>query len=310
MAVAITPAMNIEIEPEINLGPTVLASSPTTVFDFGNTISKAPPSPSKKVLSLPRPIQWSPCPRAVLGVIQIATDLVMDLEGALLVAQLPQVEIRFTKIALHHEEICAATYLEAFEAGTIQSAIDSLSLPRTNPQTSKDYITQWGISCTSMSFTLGRERLMSCFPVGAPMTDMWQGVLAALAALELPGARRLGVLTPYMHSVSATNHELLENEGYTVAASISLDLSRDVETSAVAPDYILECCDALVDAAEVDAIFIGCSAFRACMPGFVDRVEAKVGVPVVTSTQAFLWHMLREAGVQDSVAGYGHLFRL
>ena len=32
------------------------------------------------------------------------------------------------------------------------------------------------------------------------------------------------------------------------------------------------------------------------------------GKPVVTSTQAFMWSMLRMAGVSDRIGGYGSLF--
>ena len=38
-------------------------------------------------------------------------------------------------------------------------------------------------------------------------------------------------------------------------------------------------------------VVIGCSGFRACQPDFLDALEQRLGKPVVTSTQAFLWHM-------------------
>ena len=38
-------------------------------------------------------------------------------------------------------------------------------------------------------------------------------------------------------------------------------------------------------------VVIGCSGFRACQPNFLDPLERRLGKPVVTSTQAFLWHM-------------------
>ena len=60
--------------------------------------------------------------------------------------------------------------------------------------------------------------------------------------------------------------------------------------------------------AEAEALVVGCSALRACGPGFIDELEAAVGKPVVTSTQAFLWRMLRLAGVDDRIDGYGTLF--
>jgi len=63
-----------------------------------------------------------------------------------------------------------------------------------------------------------------------------------------------------------------------------------------------------IDCEEADAIVIGCSAFRVCEQHFIDNLENVVGKPVITSTQAFLWKMLRTAGVQTRISGYGQLF--
>jgi maleate isomerase len=38
-------------------------------------------------------------------------------------------------------------------------------------------------------------------------------------------------------------------------------------------------------------------------------LEARTGKPVVTSTQATLWHVLRLAGVDAPIPGYGRLLR-
>lgn len=135
---------------------------------------------------------------------------------------------------------------------------------------------------------------------------MWLAVLAALRALRV---QRMGMLVPYTEELSAKNRDLLQAEGFEVAVYTALGLPRDVETSSVAPDYIEECVVKLVRHGQpLDAIFIGCSAFRACMPGFISKLEQKAGMTIVTSTQAFLWHMLRTAGVKDQIEDYGRLF--
>ena len=41
---------------------------------------------------------------------------------------------------------------------------------------------------------------------------------------------------------------------------------------------------------------------RACQPGFIDELEAVIGKPVVTSTQAFLRKLLRVAGIRDQIS--------
>jgi len=39
----------------------------------------------------------------------------------------------------------------------------------------------------------------------------------------------------------------------------------------------------------------------------IARLEDKLGKPVITSTQATLWHALRLAGIDDPITGYGRL---
>ena len=135
---------------------------------------------------------------------------------------------------------------------------------------------------------------------------MWTSVLQALRCLEVT---KLAVLTPYQAELSSRNEELLKEEGFDVVATMSLGLTRDVETSAVDPDFIEECAIKLAAEGNAEALFIGCSAFRACTPDFITDLEAKIGMPVVTSTQAFLWHVLRTALIKDSLDRYGKLFR-
>eukprot|EP00658_Telonema_sp_P-2_P076417 TRINITY_DN667_c0_g1_i7.p1 TRINITY_DN667_c0_g1~~TRINITY_DN667_c0_g1_i7.p1 ORF type:complete len:138 (+),score=25.48 TRINITY_DN667_c0_g1_i7:241-654(+) len=137
---------------------------------------------------------------------------------------------------------------------------------------------------------------------------MWRGVLAALGALKLP-RKKLAMLVPYIQEVGYKNARLLAMQGYEVTAFMSLNMERDIQASAIEPAFLAECAEVLAHK-DVDAVFIGCSALRCCTPGYIQELEAKTGLPVITSTQAFLWHMLREAGIEDKLDGYGELFQL
>jgi hypothetical protein len=56
---------------------------------------------------------------------------------------------------------------------------------------------------------------------------------------------------------------------------------------------------------DADGLFIGCLNFRA--HDAIQALENYTGRPVVTSSQATLWAVLRLAGIRDSIAGYGKL---
>jgi maleate cis-trans isomerase len=41
----------------------------------------------------------------------------------------------------------------------------------------------------------------------------------------------------------------------------------------------------------------------------IEPLEQDLGKPVITGNQATMWHAMRLAGVQESIAGYGRLLR-
>lgn len=242
------------------------------------------------------PVELGPLPRAVLACIQVPTDFVLDSEGPAMVAGLAGVELRLHKLALDADTIDEATFLAG--ASRVGDAAAALR-PR-------DRHTVVGLACTSLSFTLGAAAVDAQLNRGLPgaaATDMARAQAAALAAL---GAGTVALVTPYVASVAAGNVAMLEAAGITVVASATMGLDRDELTTRVEPSTIAAWCKA-TDVAAADAVVVGCSAFRACERGFIDALEADLGKPVVTSTQAFMWHMLRTAGVDDRIPGYGAL---
>ena len=56
-----------------------------------------------------------------------------------------------------------------------------------------------------------------------------------------------------------------------------------------------------------DSIFAACLNFRS--HPIIEALEARIGKPVVTSTQAVLWRLLRLAGVETPIHGFGRLLR-
>ena len=153
-------------------------------------------APSHKLVMLPPP-------RAVLGCIQIPTDLVMDREGPKLVEKFAGVELRIQKLSMPSEDITADTFKKA-ESNVGLAAATLLPSGR---------CTVVGLSCTSMSFSLGPSavdaQLQGACP-GALTTDMARAQAAALHAI---GAKCVSLLTPYIEAVAAANERTLESCG-------------------------------------------------------------------------------------------------
>ncbi|MEZ6018369.1 MAG: phytanoyl-CoA dioxygenase family protein [Planctomycetota bacterium] len=235
-------------------------------------------------------------PRATLGCVQLPTDLTLDEEGPGLIARLPGVRLRLQKLELDGEALDLANYATA--RGRLQRAAATL-----RPAGSLDAV---GLACTSLAFALGPEEvqreLRAAHP-GARVTDM---ATAMLAALRHMGARRPALLTPYIDELHERNLVMLAAGGHEVVAHRNLGLTTDEDITSVSMRSLRSLAKEL-DSDRADALILGCSAFRTCEPGFIDALEDELGKPVLTSQQAFLWHLLRLAGVEDAVGGFGSL---
>jgi maleate cis-trans isomerase len=74
-------------------------------------------------------------------------------------------------------------------------------------------VTVFGLSCTSMAYTLGPEKVDNQFvsvDKRAKSTDMFRSVVAALNTLKV---KKAVLLTPYLEEMHAANVKLLESQG-------------------------------------------------------------------------------------------------
>jgi len=165
-------------------------------------------------------------------------------------------------------------------------------------------------ACTSGAIAVGEAQVRECIRSARPdfaEVPISTPVVAAEAALERLGTRRVAVLTPYMDEVNDVVRDHLEAHGCEVVGLDSFHLDTDLAMTSVPPPAIGEAGRALMsDRPDADALFICCTALRPS--GVIAEVEAATGRPVVTSHQAMLWDMLRRAGYDGPpLRGYGRL---
>lgn len=160
--------------------------------------------------------------------------------------------------------------------------------------------------CTSGTIASGYDGIAAEVHKVLPGIPVVTPVTAAIAALELFGAKRISVLTPYPEEVNTATGLYLAEHGLEVLNVASFEIQSDVDMARLTPDSIrraaVEVC-----AEDADALFISCTALRAAE--VIDAIEAEIGKPVVSSVQAEFWQSLRLAGFEGSIEGYGKLFR-
>ena len=161
--------------------------------------------------------------------------------------------------------------------------------------------------CTSGTVVMGYEKIRELIHAARPGVPCITPITAALAALERFGAKRIAVLTPYVDEVNGAIAAYLEQAGQTITAFTAFGIA-DNEIMAALPAEAIYQAALEADRPEAEALFISCTAIRAV--DVAERLEQKLGKPVITANQALFWQALRAAGYRAPVEGYGRLLRL
>ncbi len=125
-----------------------------------------------------------------------------------------------------------------------------------------------------------------------------------IMALQSLGARRIAVASPYAKEIDDAEHHFFTDAGFEILGSACLGITDSFRLADPTPAEI----SALARRAwhdDAEALLVTCLNLRS--HEVIDGLERELGKPVVTSTQATLWQLLRTAGVNDRIAGYGQL---
>lgn len=127
---------------------------------------------------------------------------------------------------------------------------------------------------------------------------------ALVDGLKAVGAKRISLLAPYMKPLTQLVIDYIENEGIEVVDSISLEIPDNLEVGRQDPLAPIEITKKLNS--NVDALVAS-----ACvqMPSLasIQAIEDRVGIPVMSSSVATTYMMLKKLNLSTHVPGYGSL---
>lgn len=127
---------------------------------------------------------------------------------------------------------------------------------------------------------------------------------AIVTALHTVGAKRISIVSPYPAKVDAAEHAYFAEAGFEVVGGAFLGISDGFKLAEPEPETLFDLgkrgCDP-----SADALVVSCLNTRSHT--VIAALEEALGKPVITSTQATLWHALRLAGIADPIAGVGKL---
>lgn len=130
------------------------------------------------------------------------------------------------------------------------------------------------------------------------------GAHAAVSALQIYGARKIGIITPYQAVGDQQVVDFFQEAGFTVHAIKGLRCDSATSIAEVGPD-VIKSAFREVDAEDVDALFQAGTNLAAA--GVAAEMERELGKPVVAVNTATVWHAYRTNGIEDKVEGFGSL---
>ena len=136
---------------------------------------------------------------------------------------------------------------------------------------------------------------------GARCVSAWTALRDALAAL---GVTRFALGTPYPAAIHALCRPFFEARGFALTGEATLDILAMTDVPKVAPDRVAALAEGL-DRTGAQAVVL----LATDLPTFaaIPTIEARCGIPVLTSNQTILWRALRAVGYDGAVGGLGRL---
>lgn len=126
---------------------------------------------------------------------------------------------------------------------------------------------------------------------------------SALNALRTMGITKVTMPMPYLEKVAQRAVKFVEDNGFQVLNAKWLNKnSLEIPRLSNEEQYQLA---REVDVPDSDAVFMPCVDLHTL--DLIERLENDLQKPVITSNQATMWNMLRLAGVNDKIAGFGRL---
>jgi len=127
-----------------------------------------------------------------------------------------------------------------------------------------------------------------------------------MQALEVLGVRKIAIAAPWSDEVNRIAAAFIEASGVQVLAQRALGHVANLDIGLLDPVSAFEL-GCAVDHKDADAVMLACGNWRTL--GIVDRLEATLGKPVVTTNQVTLWASLRMIEHRAPVPEWGRLLR-
>jgi maleate isomerase len=161
-------------------------------------------------------------------------------------------------------------------------------------------------ACTSGTTLIGAGRVAEKVRAGRQTAHVTDPLTAVLSAFDHLDARSVGIVSPYIPSVTAPIRAAFMEAGLKVPISISFGEKVEAKVARIDPGCILAAGLDAARRAEIDCLFLSCTNLRTL--AIIEALEAETGLPVLSSNQVLAWHAAGLTGVSLSPNAPGRLF--
>ncbi len=159
--------------------------------------------------------------------------------------------------------------------------------------------------CTSGTIAAGYDSIEKKIKIAKPDAKVTTPSTASIKALKKLNLNRIAIFTPYPKKLNDEVIDFFKQENFEITSNSYFDIASDIDIGKVDSDYLFDVLSKM-DLKGADALFISCTALPAL--SIIDKLEKKIGKPVLSSNQALIWDTLEKIGKNTSINGFGKLF--
>jgi maleate isomerase len=140
---------------------------------------------------------------------------------------------------------------------------------------------------------------------GAATKAVTQPVDALISACKALSLQKLGFVSPYVEDVSGDLRDVLLSAGIESPAFGSFEEAEEAKVARITPASLMAAADTVAAKGGIDALFLSCTNLRTL--SVIEPLEARLGIPVLSSNQVLAWHMAELAGATGDARIPGRL---
>lgn len=165
-----------------------------------------------------------------------------------------------------------------------------------------------GYGCTSASAQIGADRVAELISAGVPTQHVTNPASALIAACSALNVTKIGLISPYIATISDRLREVLADAGITARRFGSFNEPVEANVVRISPASLKNAAVEMAKDPECEAIFLSCTNLRTLE--VIEEIEQQIGKPVLSSNQVLAWHMLKLAGIAQYGTAPGKLWQV